>query len=231
VRVLLSWSSGKDSAWTLHLLRRRPEVEVVALLTTCNTEAERVAMHGVRERLLERQAEATGLPLWKVPLPWPCSNEQYEAIMRDCCRRALAEGIRAVAFGDLFLRDIRAYREKQLAGTGLEPLFPLWGLPTPELAREMIASGVRARLSCVDTSQLAAGFAGREFDQDLLADLPRGSDPCGENGEFHTFVYAGPMFRGPVPVSLGEVVTRDRFVFADLLPEGESEAAPASRAR
>lgn len=214
-RVLLSWSSGKDSAWTLHVLRRDPAIELCGLLTTLNAEFDRVAMHGVRRAVLEAQAATAGLPLWIVPLPWPCSNEVYEQRMAETCQRAIAEKIDAVAFGDLFLEDVRSYRVKQLAPTGLEPLFPLWKIPTDALAREMIAGGLRARLSCVDTKQLPAAFAGREFDLNLLRDLPPGADPCGERGEFHTCVYAGPMFRSPLPIETGEVVTRDGFTFAD----------------
>jgi uncharacterized protein (TIGR00290 family) len=214
-RVLLSWSSGKDSAWTLHVLRRDPSIELCGLLTTVNTEFDRVAMHGTRRAVLEAQAAAAGLPLWVAPLPWPCSNDIYEQRMAEACQRAIDEKIDAVAFGDLFLADVRAYRERQLAPTGLEPIFPLWEIPTDALAREMIDGGLRARLSCVDTEQLPAEFAGREFDDDLLRDLPQGADRCGERGEFHTCVYAGPMFRAPLPIETGEIVTRDRFVFAD----------------
>lgn len=185
------------------------------MLTTVNTEFDRVAMHGTRRAVLEAQAAAAGLPLWVAPLPWPCSNDIYEQRMAEACQRAIDEKIDAVAFGDLFLRDVRAYRERQLAPTGLEPIFPLWEIPTDALAREMIDGGLRARLSCVDTEQLPAEFAGREFDDDLLRDLPQGADRCGERGEFHTCVYAGPMFRAPLPIETGEIVTRDRFVFAD----------------
>ena len=216
-RVALSWSSGKDSAWSLHLLRQDPAIEVVALVTTLNEAFDRVAMHSVRRELLEAQAAAARLPLWIVPLPWPCSNEQYESRMRGLCARAVAEGVEAMAFGDLFLTDIRAYREKQLAGSGLEPLFPVWQIPTDRLARQMIASGLRAKITCVDPRVLPGGFAGRDFDAELLADLPPVVDPCGENGEFHSFVCDGPMFAQPVPVRQGEVVERDGFVFADLL--------------
>ncbi len=218
-RVLLSWSSGKDSAWSLHVLRQRGEYEVVGLLTTFNEVADRVAMHAVRRELVERQAAAAGLPLWAVPLPWPCSNEQYESLMNESCARAVAEGIEGVAFGDLFLEDVRAYREKQMKDTGLEPIFPVWGMPTGELAREMIASGVRAKLTCVDTKQLDREFAGSEFDGELLARLPEEVDACGERGEFHSFVYAGPMFEGAISVTVGERVVRDQFVFADLIAE------------
>jgi len=216
-RILLSWSSGKDSAWSLHVLRQRAEYEVCGLLTTFNEAANRVAMHGVRRELVERQAAAAGLPLWKVPLPWPCSNEQYESLMAGACAKAVAEGIEGVAFGDLFLEDVRAYREKQMESTGLQPIFPVWGLPTRSLAEEMIASGMRARLTCVDTGKLDASFAGREFDAAMLSDLPQGVDPCGERGEFHSFVYAGPMLGAALPISVGETVVRDQFVFADVI--------------
>jgi uncharacterized protein (TIGR00290 family) len=214
-RVLLSWSSGKDSAWTLHALRQDSTIEICGLLTTLNAEFDRVAMHGVRRSVLEAQAVAAGLPLWAIPLPWPCSNEIYEQRMAAACQRAIDEKIDAIAFGDLFLEDVRAYREKQLAPTGIEPLFPLWQIPTADLARTMIAGGLRARLSCVDGKQLPASFAGREFDEALLNDLPPGADPCAERGEFHTCAYAGPMFSAPIPLETGEVVTRDGFTFAD----------------
>ena len=222
-RALLSWSSGKDAAWALHTLRRAGEVEVAGLLTTLNAEGDRVAMHAVRRTLLEAQAEAAHLPLLQVPLPWPCSNADYEAALG----RALAEaqeawGVTHIAFGDLFLEAVRAYRERQLAGTGLTPLFPLWGLPTGALAREMIAGGLEARLTCVDPRRLPASFAGRTFDAALLQDLPPDVDPCGEAGEFHTFAHGPPMFSHPIPIAAGEVVTRDGFIFADLLPhEGD----------
>lgn len=183
-RVLLSWSSGKDSAWTLRALRRSAHVEVVSLLTTFNQEFDRVAMHAVRRELVVAQAEAAGVPLWNVPLPWPCSNDDYARIMAEVWRSARESGIEAVAFGDLFLRDIREYRERQLAGTGLAPLFPLWDLPTGQLAREMIAGGLRAVLTCIDPQHLAEEFAGQEFDERLLGILPAGADPCGERGSF-----------------------------------------------
>jgi len=217
-RVLLSWSSGKDSAWALHMLRRDPAIEVVGLLTTLNTEFQRVAMHGTRRSVLEAQAAATGLPLWTVPLPWPCSNEIYEQRMSEVCARAVAEHVDAMAFGDLFLEDVRAYRERQMQSTGLELLFPAWGIPTEALAREMIASGVKAKITCVDPSKLPAPFAARDFNTAFLADLPPGIDPCGENGEFHSFVYAAPIFTSPIEVTTGEIVHRDGFVFADVLP-------------
>jgi uncharacterized protein (TIGR00290 family) len=217
-RTLLSWSSGKDSAWSLHLLRQQNEYEIVGLLTTFNQEANRVAMHAVRRSLVEAQARAAGIPLWGVDLPWPCSNADYERIMKEKCGDAVQAGIECIAFGDLFLTDIRAYREKQLENSGLQPIFPVWGMPTRELARSMIKSGVRAKLTCVDTKLLAADFVGREFDEQLLLDLPSEIDPCGENGEFHTFVYGGPMFQHDLSVEVGEIVSRDGFVFADLSP-------------
>jgi uncharacterized protein (TIGR00290 family) len=217
-KALLSWSSGKDAAWALHTLRQAAEVEVVGLLTTTNAAFDRVAMHGVRAALLEAQADAAGLPLWKVPLPWPCPNEAYEALMAQACARAVAEGIGAMAFGDLFLEDVRDYRIQKLAGTGLQPLFPIWNPDTAALAQAMVAAGLKATLTCVDPGALDASFAGRAFDAQLLADLPSSVDPCGERGEFHTFVWDGPMFRHPVPVQRGEVVERDGFVFADLVP-------------
>jgi uncharacterized protein (TIGR00290 family) len=196
-------------------------VDVVGLLTTLNGEFDRVAMHAVRRALVEAQAEASGLPLITVPLPWPCSNEIYEAAFTEGLERAREElGATHVAYGDLFLEDVRAYRERLMAGTGLEPLFPLWGRPTDALAREMVAGGQRAILTCVDPRQLEKQFAGRRFDGELLADLPEGVDPCGERGEFHSFVYAGPMFARELSVEVGEVVERDGFVFADVLPTG-----------
>ena len=194
-----------------------PDVEVVGLLTTINQSAQRVAMHAVRRSLLEAQAQAAGLPLTVLDLPWPCSNQDYEAIMASACRNAVESGVDSVAFGDLFLRDIRAYREKQMRATGLQPLFPLWDIPTDRLARDMMHSGLRARLTCVDLKQLPQEFAGRQWDERLLADLPEGKDPCGENGEFHTFCYAGPMFSKPIAVDSGELVVRDGFAFVDLI--------------
>jgi uncharacterized protein (TIGR00290 family) len=219
--VLLAWSSGKDSAFALHVLRQRDDVEVVGLLTTVNETHDRVAMHAVRRTLLEAQAAAAGLPLTLVRIPHPCSDVAYEAAMGRALEEARASGVVGVAFGDLFLEDIRRYREEKMAGTGLRPLFPLWGRPTAGLAREMLEAGLKARITCVDPRVLAGSFAGREFDLPLLADLPAGVDPCGENGEFHTFAWDGPMFGRPVPVRGGEVVARDGFVFADLLPAEE----------
>ena len=216
-KALLSWSSGKDSAWSLHVLRTRQEVEVVGLLTTVNQVHSRVAMHAVRVELLEAQAQAAGLPLRKIPIPSPCTNAEYEAAMLAAVERAKREGIGSVAFGDLFLEDIRRYREERLRETGVAPIFPIWAMPTRELAYEMVKSGLRARVTCVDPKQLPESFAGREFDARFLADLPSDVDPCGERGEFHTFAYDGPMFERPVPVKSGEIVKRDGFVFADLL--------------
>jgi uncharacterized protein (TIGR00290 family) len=216
-KAWMSWSSGKDCAWALHVARQRAEVDIVALLTTLNGKFSRVAMHGVREDLLDAQAASLGLPLIKIPLPWPCPNEAYEQAMAQAMERARGEGITAMIFGDLFLEDIRKYREEKLAPTGIQPLFPIWGLDTARLAREMVAAGVRATLTCVDPKQLPAHFAGRTFDARLLDELPHSADPCGENGEFHTFASAGPMFRQSIPVVTGEVVERDGFVYADVL--------------
>ena len=216
--VALSWSSGKDSTWMLHILRQQPDIQIAALITTFNSEAGRVAMHAVRRALVEAQAERMGLPLWAVELPWPCSNQEYELRMRAVCQRATSQGIIAIAFGDLFLQDVRDYRVRQLEGSGLTPLFPLWQIPTDRLAREMMAAGVKAKITCVDPKKLAKSFAGRDYDLQLLEDLPREVDPCGENGEFHTFVYDVPVFSRPIGIQAGEIVERDGFVFADVLP-------------
>ncbi len=213
----LSWSSGKDSAWTLHQLRQQGNYQITGLFTTLNQVFDRVAIHAVRRSLLKKQARAVGLPLRLISLPWPCSNAQYERIMDETWLAAVDSGVTAIAFGDLFLNDIREYRVKQLKGTSLEPIFPLWNLPTSALAEQMIDSGVRAKLTCVDPKQLDGGFAGRDFDFSLLADLPPGVDPCGENGEFHSFAYQGPMFHHSLEVRVGEIVKRDGFVFADLV--------------
>jgi len=218
MKILMSWSSGKDSAWALHTLNRTHPGSVAALLTTINVDADRVAMHGVRRELVEAQAGAVGVPLWQIPIPHPCSNEIYEERMSAACARAAAEGFTHVAFGDLFLEDVRRYREERLASTQLQPLFPIWGLPTGDLARTMIAAGLRTRISVVDSRKLDPSFVGREIDHALLADLPRNVDPCGENGEFHTFAFAGPMFDRAIDIRLGETVRRDPFVFIDLCP-------------
>lgn len=215
-KILLSWSSGKDSAWALHVLKQSGEYEIAGLLTTVNIEFNRVAMHGTRREVLEAQAEAAGLPLWTVPLPWPCSNAEYEAAMSATCKRAVAAGIKAIAFGDLFLEDVRRYREERLAGTGLEPLFPLWGINTTELVRTMLRAGVKARIVCIDPKRLPKEFVGRDLDASLLEKFPPDIDPCAENGEFHTCIYAGPMFSKPIAVESGEVVERDGFIFADV---------------
>jgi uncharacterized protein (TIGR00290 family) len=218
MKVLLAWSSGKDSAYSLHVLRQRKDVEVVGLLTTLNEVHDRVAMHAVRRTLLEAQAASAGLPLHVARIPSPCPNEVYEHAMAEALAQAIARGVSGVAFGDLFLEDVRRYREERMKPTGLELLFPLWGRATRPLAEEMIASGLRARLTCVDPRKLDRSFAGREFGEELLRDLPQGVDPCGEYGEFHSFAWDGPMFRRPLEVRGGEVVERDGFVFADLLP-------------
>ena len=218
LRVLLSWSSGKDSAWALHALRQRQDLEVVGLLTTFNEAANRVAMHAVRRDLVEVQAEVARLPLWPVPLPFPCSNTEYEERMRVVISRAQEEGITHVAFGDLFLEDVREYRIRMLSGTGIEPMFPLWCSPadTQALARTMLRHGLRAVLTCIDPEQLPATFVGRVYDEELLSDLPSTVDPCGERGEFHTFCFGGPMFAREITVRVGEAVARDGFCFIDL---------------
>jgi uncharacterized protein (TIGR00290 family) len=218
-KVLLSWSSGKDSAWALHVLRQNPAYEVVALLTAFNHAAERVAMHAVRRELVEVQAAAAGLPLLDANLPWPCSNDDYARIMANCLAIARERWqITHVAFGDLFLRDIREYREQKMQGTGLTPIFPLWKLPTAALARDMLSAGLEAVITCVDPKRISATLCGRRFDHTLLAALNDDADPCGENGEFHTFAYAGPMFARPIAVKISDTVERDGFVFTDLLP-------------
>ncbi len=216
--VLLSWSSGKDSAWALHLLGQQPVVQVVALVTSFNRTADRVAMHAVRRDLVEAQAQRLDLPLWSVELPAPCSNADYEHAMAAVWWRAAKAGIGAVAFGDLFLEDIRAYRVRQLEPTGLRPLFPLWGLDTSVLARDMIQAGLRATLTCIDLQRLDRRFAGRDFDAGLLAEFPAGVDSCGENGEFHTFVYDAPVFSSAIDIEPGVAIERDGFVFADVMP-------------
>jgi uncharacterized protein (TIGR00290 family) len=223
--VLLSWSSGKDSAWSLWMLRQQRELEVVGLLTSFNQAADRVAMHAVRRELVVRQAEATGLPLWSIELPWSCPNDIYEARLRATVEGARREGITHIAFGDLFLEDIRAYRERTLAGTGVDPLFPLWttAAKTAQLAREMLAGGLRSVITCVDPKQLDGRFAGRAFDEELLGELPVTTDACGERGEFHTFCWHGPMLSQSIPVRVPGVSFHDGFWFADLVP---SDARP-----
>jgi uncharacterized protein (TIGR00290 family) len=221
LKILLSWSSGKDSAWTLHVLNQQHPGAVQGLLTTINESFDRVAMHGVRRDVLEAQVRACGVPLHLVPIPHPCTNEIYEERIGAAFAAAIESGFTHAAFGDLFLQDIRRYREAQLAGTALEPMFPLWDIPTRELAETMIVGGLRARLACVDTRVLDAAFVGREFDAALLRDLPTGIDPCGENGEFHTCAYDGPMFSAPIDLRTGRREHRDPFVWADF----EAQAA------
>ena len=219
-KILVSWSSGKDGAWALHLLRQSQQYEIVGLLTTLSARDDRIAMHGVRRELLEAQAEAAGLPLWSVTIPWPCPNEAYESILGREMANAKDRGIVGVAFGDLFLAEIRAYRESKLSGTGIEPIFPLWGMPTKALAREMIAAGLRARIVCVDTKQLEARFAGREFDAALLAELPPPVDPCGERGEFHTYCWDGPMFARPIAVRAAAIEESEGYARVDVTLAG-----------
>jgi len=216
MKILLSWSSGKDSAWALHLLNRQHPGAVRGLLTTVNQVTDRVAMHGVRRAVLEAQARSAGIPLHIVEIPHPCPNDIYETRMQIAVGKARADGFTHVAFGDLFLQDIRKYREERLAGTGLEPLFPVWGIPTRQLAEQMIDGGLRARLSCVDARALDPRFVGREFDRALLSELPPAVDACGENGEFHSCVYEGPMFSAPLHIDTGEMHTVQPFVWADL---------------
>lgn len=216
----MSWSSGKDSALALHHVLSSGEVEVAGLLTTINAEFARVAMHGVRRELLEAQAAALELPLHVVELPWPCSNERYEQLMSAAVAEARGEGVEVMVFGDLFLADVRGYRERMLEGSGLRPIFPLWGRPTAELAAELIALGVKAVITCVDSAQAPAGLAGRWYDATLLGELGPAIDRCGENGEFHTVVVDGPDFKAAIPVVIGETVEREGFVFTDVIPAG-----------
>ena len=229
MKTLISWSSGKDSAWMVHVLRQSTGYKPAALLTTVNESVDRVAMHAVRSELVRAQADMLGLPLWTVPIPHRCPNEVYEQAMARAVQRAVAEGFTHVAFGDLFLEDIRAYREEKLAGSGLTPVFPLFGSDTRQLAHDMIAGGLGARITCVNPAVIDKQFAGREFDAALLDELPPSVDPCGERGEFHSFAYRGPMFTRPIPIESGGVVERDGFVFADLLLSAQDANAKASR--
>jgi len=218
-KTLLSWSSGKDSAWALHVLRQQQDIEVVGLFCTFNEKFERGAMHAVRNELIIQQAERIGLPLQLIPIPYPCSDAEYKTIMGNFIEQAKSQEIDSIAFGDLFLEGIRSYRETNLAETGIKPLFPLWGIPTNELSKEMVRGGLRAKITCIDPKHLPAEFAGHEYDNAFLEQIPDNVDPCGENGEFHSFVYDGPMFTSKVNVCVGETVTRDGFVYTDLLPE------------
>ena len=227
-KTLLSWSSGKDSAWALHTLRQRSDLEIAGLVTTMNQLYQRVAIHAVRLELLQGQAEAVGLPLHVIDLPYPCSNSQYEAAMEKFIEQSRQQEIECMAFGDLFLADIKEYREAKLSGTGITPLFPIWLTPTDKLAREMITSGLRAVVTCVDPKQLPASFAGREFNEEFLSSLPAAVDPCGERGEFHTFAFDGPMFRKPVNIEVGAITEREGFIYADVLPAAANSVARAN---
>ena len=218
-RTLLSWSSGKDSAWALHVLHRQQDVEVAGLFCTFNQKYERGAMHAVRNELICLQAESIGLPLQLIPIPDPCSDSEYKTIMADFIEQAKSQEIDAIAFGDLFLEDIRRYREESLAGTGIAPVFPLWGMPTDELSKEMVNSGLRAKITCIDPRHLSAEFAGHEYDRIFLEQIPDTIDPCGEKGEFHSFAYGGPMFMNELNIRVGETVTRGGFIYTDILPE------------
>jgi uncharacterized protein (TIGR00290 family) len=215
----MSWSSGKDSTMALAAARRDEDITVVGLLVTMNASADRVAMHAVRRSLLDAQANRLGLPLHVIEIPEQCSNETYEEKMCEALEAASDDGVEHFIFGDLFLADVRNYREVQLAGTGVSPLFPLWGIPTDQLAKSVIADGVRAIITCVDPTQLSPTFVGRLFDTELLKEFPMDVDPCGERGEFHTFVFDGPGFSSPIEVETGDIVTRDGFVFCDVLPK------------
>jgi len=217
-RTLLSWSSGKDSAWALHLLCHDPGIELLGLFTVMNEQFNRVSMHSTRRELLQRQADAAGLPLRTINLPYPCTNEQYDTIMRQFVRESASNEVEYMAFGDLFLEDIREYRENQLKGTGIEAIFPLWGSPTRELAEHMLSVGLDAYVSSIDLKKLPLHFAGRKWSRELIAELPQDCDPCGENGEMHTIVVGGPMFQVPISISVGQIVQRDGFAYADIIP-------------
>lgn len=216
-RTLMSWSSGKDSAWALFRLQQNPDIDLVGLFCTVNKEYDRVAMHGVRVELLRKQAECIGLPLEIIEIPYPCSNEEYERIMGLFVERVKIDNIEHFAFGDLFLEEVRAYREEKLKDTGISPIFPIWGAPTDTLSKEMIRSGLKTVITCINPKQISKEFVGKEFDDDFLESLPENIDPCGENGEFHSFVFDGPMFKEKIDIVVGDIVHRDNFVFADVL--------------
>jgi uncharacterized protein (TIGR00290 family) len=216
-KTLMSWSSGKDSAWALHTLRQDPEIELAGLFCTINRQFDRVAMHGVRVELLKKQAASVGLPLQIIELPFPCSNDDYAAIMTQFVEGAKSDGVECFAFGDLFLEDVRRYREEKLLGTGIKPIFPIWGIDTDVLSREMIDSGLKTVITCIDPRLAPEALVGREFDRQFLDALPDTVDPCGENGEFHSFVFDGPMFKEQLEIAVGDIVRRDGFVFADIL--------------
>lgn len=218
-KTLLSWSSGKDSAWALHVLRQQTDIDVVGLFSTVNEKFERVAMHAVRNELVQQQAQSAGLPIQLLPIPYPCSNGDYEQVMADFIAQVKQQGIEYIAFGDLYLEDIRQYREEKLTGTGITPLFPLWGKDTKDLSREMVNTGLRAVVTCIDPIAMPETFAGKEYNSSFLQQLPAEVDPCGENGEFHSFAFDGPMFEKPITISVAETVSRDGFIFTDLLPE------------
>ncbi len=217
-KTYMSWSSGKDSAWALHALRQDPEIELLGLFTVVNKAYGRVSMHATRADLLNRQADSLGLSLQIINIPHPCRNEECDAIMGSFVDNANESGIECMAFGDLFLKDVREYRENQLRDTGIQPIFPIWNLPTGVLAKQMLSAGVEAYISCVDPNKVSRTLAGRRWSEKLLNELPENIDPCGENGEFHTVVVGGPMFRKKIPVHIGETVEREGFIFADIIP-------------
>ncbi|GMQ75742.1 MAG: ATPase [Gammaproteobacteria bacterium] len=217
-KTMLSWSSGKDSAWTLHVMRQDPDIAIDGLFSTINQEFDRVSMHAVRVALLQQQSDSIGLPIQLIPIPYPCSDADYAKIMSGFVKREIERGVECFAFGDLYLEDIREYREKSLSGSGIGPIFPIWGSDTRVLSATMLESGLRAQITCVDPSQLAPEFCGREYDASFLRDLPPDVDPCGEKGEFHSFAFDGPMFGHEINIKIGETTTRDKFVFTDLLP-------------
>jgi uncharacterized protein (TIGR00290 family) len=217
-KTLLSWSSGKDSAWALHLVQQDPRIELLGLFTVMNQKYSRVSMHATRSEMLHCQAEAVGLPIETISLPDPCTNEQYDAIMRHFVTESVNKGIECMAFGDLFLEDVRKYRENQLKGRGIDPLFPLWGIPTSDLAEQMLSAGLEAYVSSVDLKKLPSRFAGQKWSRNLIAEFPKDCDPCGENGEIHTIAVGGPMFQKTVLVRVGDIVNRNGFAYADIIP-------------